>query len=68
MKTFLEDLEKYPPRFGHQTVAELFPGIVSSKQLANLASRGEGPPYLVVRRRVTYERESFLRWLDEQAR
>lgn len=67
MKSFFEDAEQYPARFGRQEVEKLFPGIIKAKTLAELACRGEGPPYIKFRRRVVYERESFLRWMDEQA-
>ena len=32
--------------------------------MSNLASKGEGPPYGIVARRVFYEREPYLRWLS----
>lgn len=55
-----------PAVFGRQAVGKLIPGIISEKSLANLAVNDEGPPYKVVRRRVCYERGSFLDWLENQ--
>lgn len=68
MRKFIEDLDKYPPRFGRSSVEDLFPGMLTGKTLAELACRGEGPPFTKLRRRVVYERQSFLEWLDEQAK
>jgi len=31
--------------------------------MANMACRGEGPPYGIVARRIFYERGPYLRWL-----
>lgn len=56
--------QECPPMFGRTSVPRLFPGIISEKTLANLACRGEGPPFLKMARRVIYERESFIQWLE----
>ena len=60
--------KELPPVFGRPAINKLLPGVIEPKTLANLASMGEGPEYRMVRRRVVYDRESFLRWLQEQVR
>lgn len=65
----LERLGKeLPPLFGRPAINKLLPGVIEPKTLANLASLGEGPPFMMIRRKVVYDRDSFLKWLQEQAR
>lgn len=51
-----------PPGFGRPKVDELLPGFLSGKTLANLESKGEGPPSFQFGRRRVYIRESFIDW------
>lgn len=65
----LEKLTKaLPPVFGRPAVTALFPGIITSKTLANLDSSGDGPPRYQTGGRVFYEREEFLTWLGKRIR
>lgn len=67
-RTFEKLCKELPPVFGRPAIDKLLPGVIEPKTLANLASRGEGPEYRMIRRRVVYDRESFLKWLQEQVR
>jgi hypothetical protein len=60
--------EKFPPIFGRNQVGRLFPGIISSKTLANLANRGLGPRYLKSQGRAVYRTEDFLVWLENRSK
>ena len=55
-----------PPYIGRSEVERFFPGILKKGTLAVLASRGEGPPYIKVGRRVVYETKVLLQWLQKQ--
>jgi len=57
-----------PPIFGRSAVDSLLPGIISSKTLANLANRGEGPRYTKMDRHCVYDRDDFLEWLQSRGK
>lgn len=59
MREILKDL---PVVFGRNAIEQLFPGILTSKFLANLDSAGTGPERFKRGRRVFYERDSFIDW------
>jgi len=59
-------IRELPPFFARQKVAEFFPGVVSPKTLANLASRGEGPPFIKTGRKIIYETQAFIAWLKKR--
>jgi hypothetical protein len=63
-----EEYKDLPPRFGRKAVETLFPGIISSKTLARLDSEGKGPDRYRYRRKVVYEKKSFLQWLEKDFR
>lgn len=46
-------------------VKEFSCGLVCGKTLANLASRGEGPPYFRASRYVVYETTDLTEWLTD---
>lgn len=41
-------------------------GLYSAQTLANFDSQKKGPPHTKMGKRVIYERESFLQWLEEK--
>jgi len=49
-----------------QQVAELLG--LSKKTLYNLRSQGEGPPAMLLRRRLRYRRSDVLAWVERQGR
>jgi len=56
-------LEKtLPPVFGRPAVGDLLPGVLSGKTLANLESKGEGPPCYKAGSRTFYEKDTFIPW------
>lgn len=56
-----------PPAFGRTAVDQLFPGIISSKTLANLDSLGLGPKNRFKQgRKVFYLRKEFIDFLAER--
>jgi flavin-dependent dehydrogenase len=64
----LELLKNLPAAFGRPEVRKLLPGVIAPGTLANLDSKGEGPPRInLSANRVVYERASFVKWLIERA-
>jgi hypothetical protein len=61
----LKELEKeLPVIFGRTEIRRLLGGVLSPGHLANLDSRGEGPPRIRIgARRVGYQRGPFIEWL-----
>lgn len=57
-----------PVAFGRQSIDHLLPGVLTSKTLANMSSKGEGPPFFRQGRKVMYERDTFLEWLHQRIR
>lgn len=58
-----------PPAFGRTSIDQLFPGIITSKTIANLDSLGLGPKGRYTQgRKVLYEKEAFLDWLRDRIR
>lgn len=64
----IEELRNNLPKFfTRQTISREFGGMLSPKALATLDSNKEGPDVRVtIGKRVGYERESFLRWLENR--
>jgi len=62
-------LKTLPPIFGRTAVKELLGDTISAGHLANLDSRGEGPPKVRIGpRKVGYVRESFVAWLEARSK
>lgn len=63
-----EFIDKWPSAVvGREEVAKATGGLKSPKSMANLDSRGEGPPERVkLGRKVGYPAASFFQWLVEQ--
>ena len=57
-----------PIVFARKEIERLYPGLISSKTLANHSSQGTGPPSYRHGRTVIYEREAFLDWLSKRIR
>lgn len=55
-----------PLCFTRQHISRHLGGLLSSKALAMLDHRQAGPQKLNLGRRVAYERESFLNWLEKR--
>jgi len=60
-------LQHLPPLIGRSEVHKFFPGILTPKTLANLASQGLGPPYFKIGRKIVYRTEDLLDWLQSRA-
>lgn len=65
----LQIRQSLPPCFTRQYASKALGGLVSSKTLANLDSSNAGPPRKVkLGRRIGYERDSFIQWLESRLR
>ena len=56
--------EELPAVFGRTAIEKLIPGTYTEKTLANMATKGIGPPCFKQGRKVMYERESFMDWFE----
>ncbi|ATD82184.1 hypothetical protein CNY67_12925 [Desulfovibrio sp. G11] len=67
---FFEQLEKnLPPVFSREEAARQMGGLIRAKTLSNLDATGEGPRVKIrIRKKVCYERRSFLQWLKQHVR
>ncbi|MGO9016910.1 MAG: helix-turn-helix transcriptional regulator [Syntrophobacteraceae bacterium] len=65
----LAELEKeLPVIFGRAEIRRLLGGVLSPGYLANLDSKGEGPPRIRIgARRVGYPRGPFIAWLKARS-
>ena len=57
-----------PPIFSRTEVRSLFGGIISPGYLANLDSRGEGPPSVRIGKKRAYPRDGFIEWLQARSK
>lgn len=66
---FSEMAERWPsPYVAREKVAILTGGITNPRTLANLDSKGEGPPGRVrVGRKIAYPVKGFIKWLESRA-
>lgn len=56
-----------PPVFSREEAAKHLGGLICAKTLSNLDALGKGPSVkLRVGKKVAYERDSFLKWLNGQ--
>jgi hypothetical protein len=56
-------MKELPPIFTRSVAVKGIGGVYSTGSLANMDSRGEGPPdRLQVGRRTCYERAAFIEW------
>ena len=55
------------PYIAREKVEGFTGGIVNPRYLANLDSKGEGPPRIRVGRKVAYLVKPFIEWLEERA-
>jgi len=51
-----------PPVIARHAIGRLLGEIVHPRTVANLDSRGEGPPRIRLGRKIAYPRDSFLEW------
>jgi len=63
---FSELLHELPPLIPRCQVPKLLGGLYSAKYLANLASLGEGPPFIRIGRKIVYLREGLIAWLESR--
>ena len=57
---------EFPPVFGLPAVSSLIPGLLSAERLRVLCRTGHGPAHKKVGRRILFQRESFLDWLEQR--
>lgn len=59
--------ETLPPIFTRQTASKVLGGLISSKTLSNLDSKGKGPRKKIkIGSKVGYERADFMQWLKQR--
>ena len=65
--TVFEQLERnLPPVFSREEAARQMGGLMKAKTLSNLDAAGNGPWVKIrIRKKVCYERRSFLQWLRQ---
>ncbi|GFM36249.1 hypothetical protein [Desulfovibrio psychrotolerans] len=56
--------ELLPPIFARHSLTEITGGLINSRTIANLQAKRQGPPSILFKGRVGFERGSFLSWLD----
>ena len=56
------------PGFVRPETRRVTGGLIHGKTLANLQSKGEGPPCTKIGNKAYYELETFIPWLREWAR
>ena len=67
MEKLVQTLEKCLPEiFAEKVIGDLIPGLYSTRYLANLRSRGEGPKHFKIGRRVMYRKEDFITWIKNR--
>jgi hypothetical protein len=67
MQLILDSLRReLPPTFTRATAAKMTGGLFTAGTLANLDYRGEGPGGSLIGRKMVYERESFVAWLERR--
>lgn len=65
--SILEELRReMPALISRVDVSKYLGGLLKPGYLAQLYSKGKGPERIHVGRKVCYERESFLRWLESR--
>lgn len=58
-------LEKaLPPVFARCHATRLSGGLINGDSLANKMSRGEGPEFFKIGRKVGFSRDIFLEWIE----
>lgn len=64
----IEKLRKeLPVTFSRQFISERLGGLLSTKTLANLDARQEGPANrMSIGRKIAYDRDNFLAWLEKR--
>jgi hypothetical protein len=55
-----------PPTFTRRTASLALGGALSAGTMANLDCRGQGPGGVLLGRTILYEREAFLKWLENR--
>ena len=67
MQLILESLRReLPPTFTRATAAKMTGGLFTAGTLANLDCHGKGPGGSLIGRKMVYERESFVSWLEKR--
>lgn len=61
---YTEIREMLPAVFTRKQAASCLNGLLSAHSLSNLDSLGQGPAKQRIGRRVMYERETFVDWLE----
>lgn len=55
------------PIVARTEISKFSGGLLSSRYLANLDSKGEGPPRIRIGRKVGYPVDSLIKWLESRA-
>lgn len=59
--------EKLPPIISRDKIEKHLGGIITSKRIANLDSLGEGPPRIRIGRKIAYQTDLLLDWLQRRS-
>lgn len=64
---FLKSLrQELPPTFTRVVASRMTGGYIAVGTLANLDSKNLGPGGILVGKKILYERETFLSWLEQR--
>lgn len=58
--------QELPPIFSRKHVEEMTGKLIRRQTLANLDSKGDGPPLIRLGKKVGYEKDSFLKWIEKR--
>lgn len=63
-----EMADKWPSALvAREEVGHFTGGLIKPKTMANLDSRGEGPPSITLGRKVAYKTSAYVAWLESRA-
>lgn len=59
--------QKLPPIISRDRIEKYLGGIITAKRIANLDSLGEGPPRVRIGRKIAYQTDLLLDWLESRS-
>ncbi|GHV52003.1 hypothetical protein FACS1894168_4190 [Deltaproteobacteria bacterium] len=67
MNAIIDSLRReLPPTFTRATAVKMMGGLFTAGTLANLDCLGKGPGGALIGRKMVYEREAFVAWLESR--
>jgi hypothetical protein len=55
-----------PPIFPRHELTKITSGLINSRTIANIQSKKQGPPSVLFKGKVGFERETFITWLESR--